>query len=157
MEVQDEMEGRLLLNGVVRKGAAVFELLSGEEKMLLVRRDTFLVLDLCLHVVGGIRRLDLKSDRFPSENLDEDLHTATETEGKVEDKLLLDVVLRKGTPVFMHSCCVARQWTNSYLHFVVAESWEKLRSLVICNHNTSKTFQVPAMDTINSPRQRRWP
>jgi len=101
MEAQDEMEGRLLLNGVVRKGAAVFELLSGEEKTLLVRRDTFLVLDLRLHVVGGIRRLDLESDHFPSENLDKDLHTATETEGKVEDKLLLDVVVRKGTPVFM--------------------------------------------------------
>jgi len=85
-QTQDEMEGQLLLNGVVRKGAAIFELLSSEEKTLLVRRDTFLVLDLHLHIVSGIRRLDLENDCFPSESLDKDLHTATETEGKVEGK-----------------------------------------------------------------------
>ena len=78
MEMQDEMEGRLHLNAVVRKGVAIFELLSGEDKTLLVRRDTFLVLDLHLHIVNGVRRLDLMSNCFPgSEGLNEDLHTAT--------------------------------------------------------------------------------
>ena len=33
------------------------------------------------------------------QRLDEDLHTATETEDKVEGELLLEVVIRKGTPV----------------------------------------------------------
>jgi len=41
-ETQDETEGRLLLNVVVGKDAAVLELLSGEDKTLLVRRDTSL-------------------------------------------------------------------------------------------------------------------
>ena len=36
-ETQDEMEGRLLLNVVVGKDVAVLELLSGEDKTLLVR------------------------------------------------------------------------------------------------------------------------
>jgi hypothetical protein len=40
------VEGRLLLDVVVRKGAAVLELLAGEDETLLVRGDALLVLDL---------------------------------------------------------------------------------------------------------------
>ena len=42
------MEGRLLLDVVIRKGAAILELLSGEDETLLVWGNTFLVLDLGL-------------------------------------------------------------------------------------------------------------
>ena len=56
------MESRLLLDVVVGKGAAVLELLAGEDKTLLVRRDALLVLDLALHIVDGVGRLDLKGD-----------------------------------------------------------------------------------------------
>lgn len=45
-QTQHQVQGRLLLDVVVRKGAAVFELLSGEDQALLVRWDTLLVLDL---------------------------------------------------------------------------------------------------------------
>ena len=45
-ETEDEVEGRLLLDVVVRKGAAVLELLAGEDETLLVRGDALLVLDL---------------------------------------------------------------------------------------------------------------
>uniref|UniRef100_A0A453IK05 Uncharacterized protein n=1 Tax=Aegilops tauschii subsp. strangulata TaxID=200361 RepID=A0A453IK05_AEGTS len=38
-EPEDEMEGRLLLDVVVGKGAAVLQLLAGEDQPLLVRRD----------------------------------------------------------------------------------------------------------------------
>jgi hypothetical protein len=38
------VEGRLLLDVVVGKGAAVLELLAGEDQALLVRRDALLVL-----------------------------------------------------------------------------------------------------------------
>jgi len=98
-ETQNEMEGGLLLNVVVRKGATVLELLSGKDKTLLVGGDTLLVLDLRLHVVDGVRGLNIEGDCLPSESLDEDLHTATETEDKVEGGLLLDVVVRKGAPI----------------------------------------------------------
>jgi len=37
-EMQDEMEGQLLLNVTVRKDAAILKLLSSKDKMLLVRR-----------------------------------------------------------------------------------------------------------------------
>ena len=56
------MEGRLLLDVVVGKGAAVLELLASEDEALLIRRDTLLVLDLGLDVLDGVRRLDLKGD-----------------------------------------------------------------------------------------------
>lgn len=53
-QTEDEMKSRLLLDVVVGEGAAVFELLAGEDKALLVRRNSFLVLDLGLDVVDGI-------------------------------------------------------------------------------------------------------
>lgn len=42
-ESEDEVERGLFLDVVVRQGAAVFELLAGEDQALLVRRDAFLV------------------------------------------------------------------------------------------------------------------
>jgi streptomycin 6-kinase len=45
-EAEDEMKGRFLLNVVVGKGSAVFELLSSKDQALLVRRDTLLILNL---------------------------------------------------------------------------------------------------------------
>ena len=61
------MEGRLLLDVVVREGAAVLELLAGENEALLVRRNALLVLDLRLDVVDRVRRLDLESDGLARE------------------------------------------------------------------------------------------
>ena len=42
-QTQDEMESRLLLDVVVREGAAVLELLAGEDKTLLVWGNALLV------------------------------------------------------------------------------------------------------------------
>jgi hypothetical protein len=61
-QTKDKVESGLLLNVVVAKGAAVFELLASEDKTLLIRRDTLLVLDLALDIVDGVRRLNLKGD-----------------------------------------------------------------------------------------------
>jgi hypothetical protein len=87
------MESGLLLDVVVRKGAAVFELLAGEDQALLVRWDALLVcadklvysqrysqrpfqhtLDLALDIVDGVGRLHLEGDGLPREGLDKDLH-----------------------------------------------------------------------------------
>ena len=58
---------------VVREGAAVLELLAREDQALLVRRDALLVLDLLLHVVDRVRRLDVERDGLAGEGLDENL------------------------------------------------------------------------------------
>ena len=67
------MEGRLLLDVVVREGTPILQLLAGEDETLLVRGDALLVLNLGLHRLDGIRGLDLQGDGLSSEGLDEDL------------------------------------------------------------------------------------
>merc|ERR1719197_312904 len=99
MEAQDEVERRLLLDVVVREGAAVLELLAGEDEALLVRRNALLVLDLLLHVVDRVRGLDVERDRLARQGLDEDLHAAAQAQHEVERRLLLDVVVREGAAV----------------------------------------------------------
>ena len=65
------MEGGLLLDVVVRKSAAILELLSGEDQALLVWGNALLVLDLGLDVVDGVGGLDLKGDGLARKGLDE--------------------------------------------------------------------------------------
>ena len=76
-ETEHQVEGRLLLNVVVRESAAVLELLASEDETLLIGRDALLVLDLSLDVVDGVRRLDLESDGLTRKGLDENLHDKT--------------------------------------------------------------------------------
>ena len=98
-ETQDEMESGLLLDVVVRKSAAIFELLASEDQSLLIWRNALLVLDLGLHVLNGIRWLDLKGDGLSGQGLDEDLHTTSQSQHQVESRLFLDVVVRKSAAV----------------------------------------------------------
>ena len=73
---------------------------TSKDKALLVRRNAFLILNLRLNVVDGIRRLDFQRNRLAGEGLDKDLHTATKTEDKVKGRLFLDVVIRQSATVF---------------------------------------------------------
>jgi len=52
---QDQVQSRLLLDVVVAQGSSIFQLLTSEDKSLLVWWDTLLVLDLGLDVVNGVR------------------------------------------------------------------------------------------------------
>jgi len=61
-KAEDEVEGGLLLNIVIGKGAAVFKLFASENETLLVWRDALLVLNLALDVVDGVRALNLEGD-----------------------------------------------------------------------------------------------
>ena len=56
------MKGRLLLNIVIQEGPAIFQLFAGEDETLLVRRNTFLVLDLALDIVDRVTGLDFEGD-----------------------------------------------------------------------------------------------
>jgi len=98
-KAENKVKGGLLLNVVISEGVTILKLLTGENETLLIRRDTFLVLDLGLHVIDRISRLNLKGDSLASESLDEDLHTTTKAENKVEGRLLLDVVISEGVTI----------------------------------------------------------
>ncbi len=64
------------LNGVltvITQSPSILQLLPGENQPLLIRRDSFLVLDLGLDVIDRVGRFHLESDGFAGEGLDEDL------------------------------------------------------------------------------------
>jgi hypothetical protein len=70
--MEDKVKSRLLLDFIIREATAVFELLSGKDETLLVRRDVLLVLDFGLDIVDRVGGLDLKGDGLAGEGLDED-------------------------------------------------------------------------------------
>ena len=66
----------------------------------MIGRDTFLILNLCLHILDGVGWLDVESNGLAGEGLDEDLHTSSKSEDQVESRLLLNVIVRQGSAVF---------------------------------------------------------
>ena len=60
-----------LLDVVVAEGTAILELLAGEDETLLVWGNALLVLDLALHIVDGVRGLDLEGDGLARQGLNE--------------------------------------------------------------------------------------
>ena len=98
-KAKHQVQGRLLLDVVVRESAAVLELLSGEDETLLIRGDALLVLDLGLDVVDRVRGLDIERDGLAGQRLDKDLHSSAQTKHQVQGRLLLDVVVREGAAV----------------------------------------------------------
>merc|ERR1712242_489151 len=62
---QHQVQGGLLLDVVVRQCPTVLQLLPSKDQSLLVRRDSFLVLNLGLNILDGVRWLDLKSVVLP--------------------------------------------------------------------------------------------
>merc|ERR1719270_2734686 len=59
---EDQVEGGLLLDVVVRQGPAILQLLAGKDQPLLIGRDPLLVLDLGLNVLNRVARLHLQGD-----------------------------------------------------------------------------------------------
>jgi hypothetical protein len=58
MEAKDKMKGGLLLDVIIRQGATVLKLFSCEDKALLVRRNTGVVVGhwwLCLETNENVR------------------------------------------------------------------------------------------------------
>merc|ERR1712042_230457 len=99
-ETKDKVKGRLLLDVVVREGAAIFKLFASKDQPLLVRGNAFLVLNLGLDIFNCIRWFYLKGDGLASQGLHKDLHTASQTENQMQSGLLLDVVIRESSAIF---------------------------------------------------------
>ena len=72
-KANNQVQGRLFLDVVVAQGATILKLLTSEDKPLLIRENSLLVLDLRLDQLNGVRALDLKSDSFTSESLHKNL------------------------------------------------------------------------------------
>merc|ERR1712096_488806 len=104
-EAQDQVERRLFLDVIVGKCVTVFQLFACENQALLVRRDTLLVLNLCLDVVDGVACLNVEGDGFACQGLHKDLHASAQAQDQMERRLLLDIVVRKCATVFQLFAC----------------------------------------------------
>ncbi|KAG9409423.1 hypothetical protein AC1031_022120 [Aphanomyces cochlioides] len=58
-QTKHQMECGLLLDVVVAQGTTVFKLLAGKDQALLIRRNSFLILDLLLDVVDRVGWFDI--------------------------------------------------------------------------------------------------
>ena len=99
-QAKNKVKSGLLLNIVVAKSTTIFQLLASEDQPLLVGRDAFLVLDLCLHVFNGVARLNFKSDGLSGQGLDENLHATSQAKNKVKRRLFLNVVVTQSSAIF---------------------------------------------------------
>ena len=77
-KAQHQMECGLLLDIVIGQIAVVFmpdeKLFAGEDEVLLIRKDIFLIPNFCLHVVNPVRLLNIESDRLAGQKVHKDLH-----------------------------------------------------------------------------------
>lgn len=68
------MKSGLFLDVIVTQSPSIFELFASEDQTLLVRWDTFFVLNLGFDILNGVRRFDLESNGLTGQGFDEDLH-----------------------------------------------------------------------------------
>ena len=73
-QTEDQMEGGLFLDVVIRKSAAILQLLACKDEPLLVGGNALLILDLGLHILDGVTGLHLQGDGLAGQGLHEDLH-----------------------------------------------------------------------------------
>ena len=66
-KTENKMEGRFLLDVVIRKSSTVLELFTRKDQSLLVWWNTLLVLDFGFDIVDSVRRLDFECDRLARE------------------------------------------------------------------------------------------
>jgi len=77
-KAQYQMQRGFFLDVVVRQCSPVLQLLAGKDETLLIRWDTFFVLDLLLDVFDRVTGFDVKRDGLPGQSFYENLHGATE-------------------------------------------------------------------------------
>jgi len=79
-ESEDQMKCGFLLDVVVRESSSILKLFSCKDESLLIRWDSFLILDLGLDIFDCVRWLNIKGNSLSSESLDEDLHSSSESQ-----------------------------------------------------------------------------
>ena len=100
------MKSWFFLYVVVWKCSSIFKTFACENKSLLIWGNTFLVLDLGLHVFNCVRWLSINGDCFTIECLYKDLHNSTaKSEYKMESWFFLYVVVWKCSSIFKTFAC----------------------------------------------------
>ena len=65
-ESKDQMESGLFLDIIVSQGSSIFQLFTSEDKSLLIGWDSFLILNLGLNILNGVRLFDIQSNSLSS-------------------------------------------------------------------------------------------
>ena len=73
------MQSGFLLDIVIGQASSVFQLLTGEDESLLIRWNSFFILDLGLDVFNRIAGFDIECNSFSCKCFDEYLHNVTES------------------------------------------------------------------------------
>lgn len=97
---QHQMKRALLLDVVVSQGSSVFQLLASKDETLLIGWNSFLILDLLLHLIYGVPRFNFKRNCLASQGLHEDLHASSQSQHKMQGAFLLYVVVRQRAAIF---------------------------------------------------------
>jgi len=139
-QAEHQVEGGLLLDVVVGQGAAVFQLLTGEDQTLLIRRDALLVLDLGLHVLDRVGTLDIEGNGLTRQRLDENLHLELVL---LESNLLVKILNTK--PMFVFKCEVKLVGRIYVLDFEVEESKRQAKSE---SHEDRRRRKIASQDSL---------
>ena len=78
------MKSGFFLDIVVGEGTAIFKLFAGEDETLLIRWNSFLILDLSFDVVDCVRWFNIKGDCFTRKGLYKNLHDLKKYENYAE-------------------------------------------------------------------------
>ena len=70
------------MNVVVGQRTSIFKLLASKDQTLLVRRDSFFILDLRFDIVDRVGRLDFKRDGLARKSLYETRETGDISDGR---------------------------------------------------------------------------
>merc|ERR1712001_536674 len=83
-ETEYQVKSGFFLDVIVGQSSAIFQLFSSKNQTLLIWRNSFLVLDLCLDIFNGIRGFNFKSNCFSSQSFNKYLHSSSETKYKMK-------------------------------------------------------------------------
>merc|ERR1712046_407672 len=104
-KAKDKMKSALLLDVVVRQCTTILKLLACKDQALLIRWNSFLVLNLCLDVVNSVAGLNIQGNGLASQRFYKDLHSSTEAKHQMESALFLDVVVRQCAAILELLAC----------------------------------------------------
>jgi len=94
-----QMQSWFFLDIVVWKCTSIFKLFASKNETLLIWRNSFFILDFCLHILNCVRRFNFKCDGFSSKGFDKNLHSSSQSQHKMKSRFLLDIVIWKCTAI----------------------------------------------------------
>jgi len=99
------MQRRFFLDVVIREGTSILELFTSKNQSLLIGWNSFLVLNLLLHIIDGVAWLNIKSDSFTSKSFNKNLHTSTKSKHEMKGRFFLNIVVRQSSAILKLLSC----------------------------------------------------